>query len=380
MMKKKNLLALLLVASFLIAIPSSGERFWADSAEDKKREAEEDLEEIEDEINDIEDKQDELEGELGDVRAQLAELIEQQEVLEQEIITTQADIDQTKIDLEIARADADAQYEAMVIRIQYMYENSTADSFWTALLEADGIADFLKRVEYISTIHEADRQMTDQYKAVVAEVEAKEQELLVKMDEMLMKQEAYLGQQAEIEYMIATLEDEYNEYAEELAKAEELADEYRKTIEEQEEIIRKREEEEKKEDDDENEGNQDVSGEELVNYALQFVGNPYVWGGNSLTNGCDCSGFVHLVYKHFGYNTVRYSMSFLYEGREVAYEDMMPGDVIVYARNSAGVGHVAIYIGNGKIVEAQSSRAGITSNRDVDCREIVGIRRILKNP
>ena len=97
-----------------------------------------------------------------------------------------------------------------------------------------------------------------------------------------------------------------------------------------------------------------------------------------MTNGCDCSGFVHLVYKHFGYNTVRYSMSFLYEGVAVDIKDVQPGDVVVYDKKN-GIGHVAIYIGNGKIVEAQSSAAGITSNRAIDCRPIAGIRRILGN-
>ena len=127
-------------------------------------------------------------------------------------------------------------------------------------------------------------------------------------------------------------------------------------------------------------GGKDVSGQTVVNYALQFVGNPYVWGGNSLTNGCDCSGFVHQVYKYFGYNLVRYSLSFLYEGVAVSKDEMKPGDIVVYPRNSEGIGHVAIYMGNGLIVEAQSTKAGITSNRSVFYKEPLGIRRVLPNP
>ena len=124
-----------------------------------------------------------------------------------------------------------------------------------------------------------------------------------------------------------------------------------------------------------------VTGEELVSYARQFVGNPYVWGGNSLTNGCDCSGFVHLIYKHFGYNLVRYSLSFLQEGVPVDIEDIQPGDIVVYARNKEGVAHVAIYAGNGKIIEAQSTKAGITDNRSLQTnRKILGVRRVLPNP
>ena len=114
-----------------------------------------------------------------------------------------------------------------------------------------------------------------------------------------------------------------------------------------------------------------VSGEAVVAYALQFVGNPYVWGGNSLTHGCDCSGFVHLVYQHFGISTPRYSQSFKTVGQPVAYNNMQAGDVVVYP------GQVAIYIGNGCIVEAQSTRAGITSYRQVNCHTITAIRRLV---
>ncbi|MBR2045541.1 MAG: C40 family peptidase [Agathobacter sp.] len=378
--KYNNLIIGLLVFSLLIAIPYVSEQFWASSAQDIKEEAEENLEDIENEIDEMEEEQENIEAEIGQAELDLSDLIDKQNELKVEIDETQASIEQTQIDLEIARAEADAQYEAMKIRIQYMYENSTGDNVWAALLEADGITDFLNRLEYITTLHNADRELTDEYEATVAAVEEQERLLMVQMDELLVKQETFLGQQADIEAMIASLEDERDQYADALAEAEALAEEYRETIEEQSEIIRKEEEEKREEEEDEDdpyiyEG--DATGQDVVNYAMQFVGNPYVWGGNSLTNGCDCSGFVHLVYKHFGITTVRYSMSFLYEGVPVSREEVQPGDIVVYAIRN-GVGHVAIYAGDGKIVEAQSSAAGITANRSIDCREIVGIRRIIQ--
>ena len=378
--KYKNLIVGLLVFSMLIALPYASEKFWATSAEDIKEEAEENLEDVEEQIEDLENEQDEIESQIDNAQVKLSDLIDKQNALKVEIDDTQASIEQTQLDLEIARAEAQEQYEKMKIRIQFMYENSTGDNVWAAMLEADGITDFLNRVEYITTLHNADRELTEEYKAVVASVEEKERELMLKMDDLLVKQETFLGQQAEIESMIASLEDARGEYADALASAEALADEYRETIEEQNEIIRKEQEEKEKEeqeDDDDYEGGQDVSGQDIVNYAMQFVGNPYVWGGNSLTNGCDCSGFVHLVYKHFGYNTVRYSMSFAYEGVAVSRDNVQPGDIVVYAMKN-GIGHVAIYAGDGKIVEAQSSSAGITANRSIDCREIVAIRRIIQ--
>jgi cell wall-associated NlpC family hydrolase len=272
-----------------------------------------------------------------------------------------------------------------------MYENSTQDSLLEAILGAKSLADLLKRVEYVAAVHKADRELTEEYRLTVEKVEDKQDLLLAQMDELLMKQEVFVGQQLEIEGMIASLEGEYEEFQTQLASAKEKADAYKKEMEIQAEIMRKEEEERKRLEEEKkkqeaanggNSGNTEVPSnpraQEIVDYALQFVGNPYVWGGNSLTNGCDCSGFVHLIYKHFGYTTPRYSLSFQYVGRAVDIEDIQPGDIVVYARNGEGVGHVAIYIGNGKIVEAQSTKAGITSNRNLhNNRAILAVRRLV---
>ena len=99
--------------------------------------------------------------------------------------------------------------------------------------------------------------------------------------------------------------------------------------------------------------------QQIVDYAMQYIGNPYVWGGESLTNGCDCSGFTMLVYKHFGKTLTHYSVSQAGEGTRVSEEDMQPGDLIFYAGRGGTINHVTMYIGNGKCVGAQSRRAGI---------------------
>lgn len=104
-------------------------------------------------------------------------------------------------------------------------------------------------------------------------------------------------------------------------------------------------------------------GSEVVKYALQFVGNPYKYGGTSLTNGADCSGFVQSVYARFGYSLERSSKE---QSKSAGYTDvtpregyLQPGDLIFYANSSGVVHHVAIYIGNGKIVHAANSTKGI---------------------
>ena len=391
--KNKNFIALCLVASFLIAVPYASDIYHAaktaeekkEEAENKKEEAENNLDKVEDQMDDIKDKQEDVAGEIKDVKQQLSNLISKQDKLEKEIAQTQAELDKTSQELEAARVVAQEQYEAMKIRIKFMYENGTDDNIWAALFDSNGIADMLNRVEYIATIYQADKQLTEEYKATVAKIEEKEKQLFEERDTLLVKQEAFIGQQMEVEEMMANLKDSQNEYNELMASAQKKAQSYKEIIKIQEEIIRKEQEEIRKKQEQANKkptypGGKNVKGDVLVSYARQFVGNPYVWGGNSLTKGCDCSGFVHQVYKYFGYNLVRYSMSFAYEGVPVDIKDIKPGDIVVYARNSKGIGHVAIYMGNGKIVEAQSSKAGITDNRSVDCRKIVGIRRVLPNP
>ena len=101
---------------------------------------------------------------------------------------------------------------------------------------------------------------------------------------------------------------------------------------------------------------------QLVNFALQFVGNRYVWGGTSLTNGVDCSGFTMRVMEKFGVSLPHYSGSQAQMGKKVTSATMKPGDLIFYAGSNGKVNHVAIYIGNGRIVHAASRRSGIKTS------------------
>lgn len=112
-------------------------------------------------------------------------------------------------------------------------------------------------------------------------------------------------------------------------------------------------------------------GSSVVDYAKQFVGNPYVWGGTSLTSGADCSGFVQSVYSNFGVNLPRTSYEQQNAGREVSYSEAQPGDLICYG------GHVAIYMGDGKIVHASNSRDGIKVSDNAAYRTILSVRRLV---
>lgn len=114
----------------------------------------------------------------------------------------------------------------------------------------------------------------------------------------------------------------------------------------------------------------------IANYALQFVGNPYVWGGTSLTNGADCSGFVQSVMRNFGISLPRTSRAQSQVGEAINSSEMQPGDLIFYANSSGTVNHVAMYIGNGQVVHASSARTGIRiSNWNYRTPKV--IRRVL---
>lgn len=101
------------------------------------------------------------------------------------------------------------------------------------------------------------------------------------------------------------------------------------------------------------------SRQKIVDYAVQFVGNPYVYGGTSLTNGTDCSGFTQGIYRHFGVSINRTSREQANNGRSVSLDNVKPGDLIFY-KNGSTIGHVALYIGDGKVVHASCERVGIT--------------------
>lgn len=429
-----------LTASLLIALPAAAgvdhQDFWgaiqtfASSAKDIQNKAKDDLDKVNQDIENIKDNQSEVQSDLDQAAAKLDTILAKQKELQAQIKKTQEQVDQANKELEKAQDQEAEEYASMKLRIQYMYENSADTSLWSAILESNGITDMLNRIEYVSEMYKSDRKLLENYQETVAQVEQLTEELGEKMDELMQQQEEYEKQQSEMEGLIADLQEKKDEYASQLSAAKEQAAEYQKTIEEQGRIIQQQEaeaarkaaEEERKRKEAEerkrqqeaaqqaqaNESNDDsgssdsseyegggsgesglgssdylsdpsvnpspstdVSGQDVVNYAMKFVGNPYKWGGNSLTNGVDCSGFVHQVYAHFGISTPRYSQSFKTVGKAVSYSNMQAGDVVVYP------GHVAIYIGNGCIVEAQSTKAGITCTRSVDCHTILAIRRLV---
>lgn len=119
----------------------------------------------------------------------------------------------------------------------------------------------------------------------------------------------------------------------------------------------------------------EVISNQVVNYALNFVGNPYVYGGNSLTSGTDCSGFTMLVYANFGVSLPRSALEQAYAGRSVSLDNIMPGDIVVSGYDGK-VCHAALYIGNGQLVHALNSNVGIVVT-SLYIMPIIDVRRVV---
>lgn len=371
-------------------------------AEKKKSQAEKDLKDKKNEINGLKDQQQITADDIKNKSAKLDEILAAQKKLQKDITSKQAEIEQNQKDLAAAQEKQQEQYDAMKKRIQFMYENSAEDNIWTAIIESNGITDMLNRIEYVSDVYDSDRALMDSYQAAVEQVKEIGTKLDKDMNELTAMQDDYEKQQADVEAAIVALENQKEQYASQIAQAQQQADNYQNIITAQGKIIQEQEAAAAAAAARANSSSSSpsydgggagkggsiasdyaagggknpgastgVSGSSVVSYAMQFVGNPYVWAGNSLTNGVDCSGFVHEVYAHFGISTPRYSQAFKSVGQAVSFDNIQPGDVVVYP------GHVAIYAGGGVIVEAQSTKAGITANRSVQCHTILAIRRLV---
>lgn len=374
-------------------------------AEKKKSQAEQNLKDKKNEINGLKDQQQTTADDIKNKSAKLDEILAAQKKLQTDITNKQAEIEQNQKDLAAAQEKQQEQYDAMKKRIQFMYENSAEDNIWTAIIESNGITDMLNRIEYVSDVYDSDRALMDSYQAAVEQVKEIGTKLDKDMNELTAMQDDYEKQQADVEAAIVALENQKEQYASQIAQAQQQADNYQNIITAQGKIIQEQEAAAAaaaaaaaRANSSSSSSSYDgggagkggsiasdyasgggknpsastgVSGSSVVSYAMQFVGNPYVWAGNSLTNGVDCSGFVHEVYAHFGISTPRYSQAFKSVGQAVSFDNIQPGDVVVYP------GHVAIYVGGGVIVEAQSTKAGITANRSVQCHTILAIRRLV---
>ena len=333
------------------------------------------LNEINKSITAIENKRKEVQSQLKGLNDDLVETMLTLEALETDLEIKQEEIDVAKEELDRLQKLEEEQYLAMKLRIQYMYEKGSSD-YISMLLEAKSVTDLLNRVDFANDVSDYDGVKLREYqetKDMVAETKAVLEEEQAELEEV---QEAQLVYKADLNKKISSAKTKKSNFEAELVNAQKQAEAYKNTIKEQTALIKKLEAEEarkaaeaasKKDKESSGSGSSNsgsagnssvnVSGSglgaEIAQYALKFVGNPYVSGGTSLTNGADCSGFTWAVHKAFGITIPRVSRDQAKSGKSVSIGSIQSGDIIYYGD------HVGIYIGNGKIVHASSKTTGI---------------------
>ena len=312
------------------------------------------------------------ENALESLKNDLAKTIENINELEGQLVETGEKIAQAEVDLAAAQEKEDEQYEAMKLRIRYMYEEGNT-SFLTGLLESKSISEVLNKAEYIQNVHQYDRQKLEEYVDTKKQVETLKAELEQQQAELMAKQAEFEQEKASISTMVEEKRAEVAELDEQLqaaivqAAAEEAA---RRAAEEA-----ARAEANQSVSDNNNHhsnsntpsnqtnnntssGNSNVSGgstsqggsgdtsvaQAIVNAAYSQLGVPYVWGGTTPGSGLDCSGLTQYAHRVAGISIPRTSGPQGSGGKAVS--NPLPGDIVCYS------GHVGIYIGGGQMIHA----------------------------
>lgn len=390
--RAKAVLALVLVVSLTIG---SSKVVYATSAQNKKSEAEKNLNDVNKKIDNLENKKEEIEGELDTKNEELVNLMVDVGILEKEIDQNEKQLKQVKKDLKTAQKNEKKQYQAMKKRIKFMYERGDS-AVISSLLESKSMADMLNRVEYFNEVYDYDRNLLDNYEKTRKQVEDLKAQVEDEKKELETAKDDLKQQQKQLETAMANLRSQQANADTQIANAKSLASEYQKTITEQNKIIQQQQAAaaasgrssggssggsggtSKPNSNASVPGGNlnppkttNVSGSDVVNYAMQFVGKPYVWGGKDPNTGADCSGFTSYVYAHFGISIPSFSGAQRSCGQEVSYANAQAGDLICYA------GHVAIYMGGGKIVHAKGTAYGIVGNDNATYKTIITVRRLL---
>ncbi|MCH5262839.1 MAG: C40 family peptidase [Lachnospiraceae bacterium] len=387
---------------FLLVVDSVSATTISDLQEDLKNNQSQ-LENVNQQISGYEEEQEAIEEEISDLDAEMVALLTDINLIQEAIQDKEADIEQAQIAYDEALAVQQEQYEAMKIRIKFMYERGEA-SYMEMFFGATSMGDMMNKARYVEELYEYDRNLLEEYKDTVQQVAELQDILEEEKSELETSKIELQEEQAYVEEVLAQKRQEYENYNAVLAKARQEAAAYTAKIKQETAQIRKLEEEERKRKEEEERkrkeeeerkrqeeeqlasqtdsgsSNQETykpsssggggKGQQIADFACKYIGNPYKAGGTSLTDGADCSGFVWAVYQAFGYSLPRSSYAQSSVGRAVSYSEAQPGDIIYYG------GHVGIYIGNGQIVHASTERTGIKIT-SATYRSIITVRRIV---
>lgn len=312
-----------------------------------------------DEVSDLKKQKKDTEEQVNSLQTQLNSLMTKISELENDLITTGEEISQTEEDLKAAQEEQEQQYQAMKRRIKYMYEAGTGSATVEKVLSSGNTTSALKQAEYSQDLHSYDRKKLNEYVATVEKVAELKDTLETKMDDLEKTQTEYEEQKTELNTTITEKSSEIKDLDVQIDEAVKKAAE--EEAKRQEEARKAAEaaaaaEAAKKNNNNRNTGGttnnggatyNPSTGNAIVDAAYSQIGVPYVWGGTTPYVGLDCSGLVQYCYRQAGKSIPRTSGSILAGGTIVS--DPQPGDICWTP------GHVAIYIGNGQMIEAQQT-------------------------
>ena len=384
---------------------------------------------INNQISSLEEEQDLIQEEIDDLNAEILNTLTSIGMKEDEIAAKEKEIS-TKEDEIVAKADeigrkkrqieeTEAEYDAAVGReeaqrkdiamcTRLIYERGDS-TFLEAILGGKGLADILNRADQVEKVYEYERNMLLAYielknyvhdlweklegektalEADKEQLEADKEQLQEDRKQLEADRDELESQKGYLNGMLARKKQESANFEAEIEKAKREAAVAKKLLQQDQQRLKQLQASQNAAQNGANVTYTDTNytstingatgsdlGKKIANYACQFIGNPYVYGGTSLTSGADCSGFTYRVYSNFGYTLPRTSFQQRSAGKGVSYEEAQPGDLICYE------GHVGMYIGGGLIVHASSSapypRGGIKVN-NAQYKTILAVRRIIQ--
>lgn len=435
--KYKTLFNFILIGSLIVNF--SGSHAWwsmtveattAEEIQDQINQHSYDLETIYSKIADLESEQDLMQEEIDDLNAEILntmtsiemkedEIAEKENEIflketeitekEDEIVQKQFQIEQTEAEYELSVQREEDQRVNMAVCARLIYERGE-DSFLDALLEGKGLADILNQMDRVERVYEYENAVLLEYINVKEQVQAlwdrlevekteleadmqqleADRELLVADREQLVADSQELqDQKTSLNAMLARKKQESANYEAEIKQAQREAAAAKALLQQEQQKLKQLQAAQNGSGTTNaasgtyttsysaviNNASGSELGKTIANYACQYIGNPYVLGGTSLTSGADCSGFTYRIYSDFGYSIPRTSLQQRTAGTAVNYSDAQPGDLICYD------GHVALYIGGGLIVHASNSNpypSGGIKVGQAQYRTILAVRRIVK--